>query len=311
LPSDKRGTIKQLVPSHNDLLAVLDATTASGTALAAYVSSGLGSHHAPKVIEPDIGFSSILGWDGKGWEVKWLSGSTALGIDYAHVSNAYSVYRLWWALGERIYYMKIPADIINPNEVTDFTYAPSSEHITPWFNVGQMEIDKLILRLKADVLDADTNETVAVNYGLNLATSWTALGTISSDGVTTYEFPNSTTPTGTEYRWIRFKVELASTTTNTITPQVLNLTMEYRKKLSVKFGWTVTIDLGNDYKGNTPKQLRAALLTVVSSNPLVEFTFRDDTGGTRNYYVDAVPLDDKEFTGQDERGQVSLLLMER
>jgi len=307
LPSDKRGTIKQLVASHNDLLVVLDGTTAPGTAFDTFD----GSTFSSPVIEPDLGYSSILGWDGKGWEVKWLSGSTAKAITYARVSDSYSVYRLWWALADRIYYMRIPSDIINPNEVTDFPYASSSEHITPWYNVGQMEIDKLILRLKVDVLDADTNETVAVSYGLNLATSWTALGTISSDGVTTYEFPNSTTPVGTAYRWIRFKIELASTTTNTITPQVLNLTKEYRKKLPVKLGWQVTISIGEGYKGNTAKQLRAAVIAAVSSATLVEFTFRDDDGGTRNYYVDAILVDDRELTGHDEQGRVSLALMER
>ena len=310
LPSDQRGTIKQLIASHNDLLAIVDATTAPGTALDAFDSGGLGSHMT-SVIEPDIGYSSILGWNGVGWEVKWLSGSTAKAITSAYVSNAYSVYRLWWALGEAIYYMRIPADIINPSEVTDFPYATSGEHITPWFNVGQMEIDKLALRLRVDTLGLSSTETVTVAYGLNLSTSWTSLGAISSDGITTYEFPNSATPTGTEFRWIRWKLTFARGSTTTLSPSVRNLTLEHRKKLLIKRNWQVVIDITRDYKGNSPMQQRAALLTAVASNLLLEFTLRDDASGDRNYYVDAIPVSGLEFTGHDERGQVTLLLVER
>lgn len=310
LPADKRGTIRQLVSSHNDLLAVLDGTTAPGSASDNFATSGLGSHRGA-VIDPDVGYSCILGWNDVGWEVKWLSGSTAKALTYGHVSNAYGVYRLWWALGDRIYYMRIPSDVINPSEVTDFPYGASSEHITPWYNMSQMEIDKLVLRLHVDVLDASATESVAVSYGLNLASSWTALGTLTSNGVTTYEFPNSSTPRGTAFRWIRFKVELARGSTNTLSPQVVNLTMEYRKKLPIKWGWQVMLDINNEYKGNTPMQQRAALLAAISSTTLVEFTYRDDTSGTRNYYVDITQSQGLEYTGPDERGQVSMMLIAR
>ncbi len=310
LPSDQRGTIKQLVSSHNDLLAIVDATSAPGTALSAFDSGGLGSHMT-SVIESDLGYSCILGWNDVGWEVKWRSGATAKAITYAHVSNAYGVYRLWWALGEEVYYMRIPSDITNPLEITDFPYATSSEHITPWYNVGQMEINKLALRLRVDTLGLSSTETVAVAYGLNLATGWTSLGTITSDGVTEYEFPNSTTPTGTEFRWIRFKLSLARGSTITLTPSVPNHTLEYRKKMPVKWGWQAVLDISEFYKGNTPKQQRAALQTAISLGALMEFTYRDDDGGTRNYYVDITQASGFEYSGLDERGQVSLMLAER
>ena len=56
--------------------------------------------------------------------------------------------------------------------------------------------------------------------------------------------------------------------------------------------------------------LRSSLLTAIESNPLVEFTFRDDAGNTRNFYGDIVQLTGMEFTGHDERGVTRLVVAE-
>lgn len=305
LPSDKRGVITQLLSTHNDLLAFTDATTAPGT-LDNYASG-----QSP-VISPDVGFSLILGWNGRAWEVKWLGGTSTKAIDYAHVSFAYSKYRLWWAHDERIYYMALQVDIANPSEVSDFPYALSGTHETPWFTAGQEEVNKLVLALVVEVKGSSANETVSISYGLNYATSWTALGTITSDTpVTTYRFPNSTTPTGTVFQAVRFKVDEARGPTTTLTPDLLSLTMEYRKKLSPKWGHTVEVDIKKGYKGKTAKELRAALLTAIEAEELVEFTFRDDDGDTRNFYVDLTGGTGLEETGLNERGTSILTLVER
>ena len=77
-----------------------------------------------------------------------------------------------------------------------------------------------------------------------------------------------------------------------------------------KWGHTVTVDFSDDYKGNTPMELRSNLVTAIESRQLVEFTFRDDSGGTRNYYVDIASASGLEYTGYDERGQSQELLVE-
>ena len=72
----------------------------------------------------------------------------------------------------------------------------------------------------------------------------------------------------------------------------------------------VSLDLNKEYKGNTPKELRSALLSAVESTTLVEFTFRDDSGGTRNFYVDVSSATGLEYTGHDERGISQINLVE-
>ena len=309
LPSDKRGTIKQLIASHNDLLAIVDGTTAPGTGLNLFATGGLASHRS-QVITADTGYSCILGWNETGWETKWLGGLSAKGIDYAVVANAYDVYRLWWASNQRIYYMALPSDIINPNEISTFQYDASAEHETPWFDADQADVDKLAIAVRAEVDKATSTEVVTVSYGTNYGTGWTSLGSITADGVTEYQFPNSTTPTGTVFRAIRFKLSLARGSTNTLTPDVVSLTFIYRKKLPAKWGHAFEVDLSKEYKGNSPKQLRANLLAAAESTTLVEFTFRDDTGGTRNFYVDVMQATGLEYTGHDERGASQVLAVE-
>ena len=134
-----------------------------------------------------------------------------------------------------------------------------------------------------------------------------------SSGTKTYTFGSSA---GTVFRSIKFRLTLnrSSATTTGLekfeTPDVVSLTLEYRKKLTAKWGHTVDVDITNAYKGNQPKDLRAALVTAIESTALVEFTFRDDSGGTRNYYVDVVAAQGMEFSGHDERGSTTIQVVE-
>ena len=52
------------------------------------------------------------------------------------------------------------------------------------------------------------------------------------------------------------------------------------------------------------------MVTAIESTTLVEFTYRDDSGGTRNYYVDIVSASGVEGTGYDERGMSTVNLVE-
>jgi len=230
------------------------------------------------------------------------------------VSDAYDEYRLWWGYNGEIKHMKIPSDIINPSFVSDFEFAESGYLETPWFNAGQSEVDKLALKLRTEVQDTSSSETVTVSYATDYSESYTAAGSaITSDGITTYTFGSSA---GTTFRAIKFKVELARTTDTSVvnykkkTPDVVSLTLEWRKKLPAKWGHQVQVDLNKDYKGKSSKDLRAALLAAIESTTLVEFTFRDDSGGTRNFYVDVNSVTGLEYTAYDERGVSTISLVE-
>ena len=330
LPESNRGTIMLTAGTHNELLVGVDATTAPNITSADSVpyqwqtggGSGIGGHGSV-VIDAGTGYSSILGYNELGWEAKWVADTAGRRIDAMHVSNAYSDvnenYRVWFGFNDNVYYMKLPVDIINPSRVSEFEYAESGTHETPWFNAGQSEVDKLALKLKVETQDCSSTETVIVQYATDYSESYSSLtdasgaSTITSDGITTYAFGSSA---GTEFRAIKFKLTLARTTTTSTanykkkTPDVVSMTLEWRKKLPAKWGHQVLVDVNKDYKGITPKELRTALVTAIESKTLNEFTFRDDSGGTRNYYVDVVSATGLEYTGHDERGISTINLVE-
>ena len=320
LPADKRGGIRSMSASHNELLVGLDATTAPSTIASTSISYQWKSNQGASVIAPDTGYSSIVGYNDMGWEVKWQAATSGKGFDSIHVSDAYSKYRVWWGHNNIVHFMDLPKDIINPSEVSEFAYALQGIHETPWFNAGQSEVDKLALSLRIEAQDLTSTEKIKVEYATDYSESYTtAVGTLdstemgASSGTYTYTFGSSV---GVAFRAIKFKLTLnRSTATSTglekfETPDVVSLTLEYRKKITAKWGHTVDVDLTNEYKGNVPKDLRSSLISAIESTTLVEFTFRDDSGGTRNYYVDVIGAQGMEFTGHDERGSTTIQVVE-
>ena len=313
VPTASRGTIKYMSGSHNELFVGVDAATAPNVTSGDSISYQWQSHQGATVIDSDTGSSSIMGFNGVGWETKWLAATEGRSIQAMLTSSAYDEYRLWWGFDGEVKFMKVPSDIINPSFVSDFEYQASGTHETPWFNAGQSEVDKLALQLRVEVQDSSSTETVAVSYATDYSESYTSMGTITSDGITTYTFGSSA---GTTFRAVKFKLSLARTTTTSTanykkkTPDVVSLTLEWRKKLPAKWGHQIQVDLNSEYKSKGPKDLRKALLEAIESTTLVEFTFRDDDGGTRNFYVDVASASGLEYSAYDERGVSTINLVE-
>jgi len=327
MPANNRGTIKYMSGSHNELFVGVDSTTAPKVTSRNSIPYQWRSHHGSTVIDDDTGYSSVLGYNDLGWETKWVAATAGRSIQNILVSDAYDEYRLWWGFDGEIKFMKIPSDIINPSFVSDFEFKASGTHETPWFNAGQSEVDKLALKLKVEAQDVSTTETVRVTYSTDYTETYSVfrdadgddVSTITSttlgatSGLTTFSFGSNA---GTAFRAIKFKVELARTTNASTanykkkTPDVVSLTLEWRKKLEAKWGHQVQIDLNKEYKGKSPKDLRAALLSAIESDTLVEFTFRDDSGGSRNFYVDIASATGVEYSAYDERGTTTINLVE-
>ena len=153
----------------------------------------------------------------------------------------------------------------------------------------------------------DYTESYTTAVTLNSTTMGAAAGTY------TYDFGSKA---GVDYRSIKFRLTLSRSTASTTglekynSPDVISLTLEWRKKLKAKWGHTVEVDLNNEYKGNKPIDLRSKLVEAIESTTLVEFTFRDDSDQERNYYVDVTSAQGLEFTGHDERGSTMISVVE-
>ena len=71
----------------------------------------------------------------------------------------------------------------------------------------------------------------------------------------------------------------------------------------------MTIDANKSFRGKTSKELLDNITTVINTNTLVPFTYKDNDSD-RSYYVDLISASGFEFTGLDERSQIQLQLVE-
>jgi len=263
---------------------------------------------------------AIFEWDGHGWQVIGHQ-TQANSIPDLLVSGAYSDTRIWYADHPnkgRWRWIALPDSGQFPKNISGWEYASTGIHKTPWFRPQGGEVDLTALECIVDTEDCTANETVKVEYAVDYTegasdASYTTLGTITSDGRTIFTFPDNGTSAnaGQDFRSIRFKITLSRGGTTTLSPDMTSLALVYRKKLRPKWMHTMDIDLTKPYKGNTIPQLRAALVTAIETAGLVEFTFRNDSGNTRNYYVDLVAPEGDEATGRDESGTMRLTAVEQ
>lgn len=302
LPSDRRGTIIQLEGSHNELIAALDASTGTGVSNIGTRSSGGHGSHRWGTFGARTGYSLVLGWDTRGWQVLWQSGASARPVNALLVTNAYSTYRLWWAANQLVYYMALPIDVINPLQVSTTQYEASGEIETPWFDAGVANQNKLALSVVVETNNPTSSETVQIEYATNYSTSYTSMGTISTSGETRYYF--GTNRAGTQFRAIKFRISLARGSTNTNTPTLRRLSLSYRKRIRVLYGVEATLDLSEEANGINPKDQMTNLRSAVNNGTLVEVTWRDDTGDTQNYYMDFIDLRSLERSGRDHKSLV-------
>ena len=255
--------------------------------------------------------NELWGWNGRGWQ-RLTGGSFApLVNNDIHISSAYDAYRLYWTTtGPRVRYMSFPSEVSNPSEDSISYSATVDGHQLPFFDGFQNETDKLAVRLHVEVSGASSDETVAVAYYLNFAVSSTSLGTITSNGVTTYTFQTGGVDSGLEFRNIAFRFVLARGDTATNSPDIRRITFEYRKKQPAKWGFTVDIDHKERIEGRSPETQLDDLRTAIESNTLVELVYRDRDDNAENYFVDIVNAEFVEQTGNEFEGITRLTCTE-
>ena len=256
------------------------------------------------------GFSYVAAFDDRGYEIKHITGSSSAGITGAFVGTDQDQYRLWVNYDNNAYYVNLSTDVINPSQIADQTYASSATLETPYFDANVIGQDKVALALRVETENPTANETVTVSYATNYNDSFTSLSAITSTGETEFKLPSSANPIGIEFRSIKFKVALARGSTNTNSPDMIKLALLFKKTLPVQFGFDVLLDLTNDHKGKTIRDLQAAVDTAIANKTLMELTYRDDSGGTRNYYVTVLSAQALEETGLNERARFRLTLSE-
>ena len=310
LPLLKRGVIKKLTPTHNDLIAFLDASVVGRgvSGLETRVSRGARFHHGV-TLSAQLGYSIILGWNEDGWEVKWESGASDKPITTGTVANAYNQNRLWWASNQRIYYQVLPVDTVNPLQIPTTTYATTATLETPWNDFRSRNSTKLALSFLLDTINPTSSETVKVEYAVNHIESYTTIKTQTATGNTETTFPiGGSNAIGLAFTAIKFRVTLARGSA-TKTPQMVKMTLVWRQRNKELYGVQANLVLGDSMDVGAKIQL-AAIKTALLNDELFEVTYRNDDGGTENYYMEIVGYDAQLETGHNYSGTVQVIMVE-
>jgi hypothetical protein len=303
VPSAYQGQILKLIGTHNDLIALVNADIAEVT-YDIVGGDGMFSGLDSSVVGGK-GTSTILGYNEQSWEVKWTGGDNT-GLNSGSVGSAYNEYRLWFGTGATMYWIELSPDVINPDEITNFQYDTGGGTLeTPWFDGGDAAGNKTAISFRAVTSGCSSNVNIVISFATDFTESYTTLGTITSNGTTTYDFASGV---GVSFSSIKFKAALA--TNNAANSPDLNLIeLRWREKIPAKFGFSVNVDAAKAFRGSTPKQMMDDITTVINTNTLVPFTYKDNDSD-RTYNVDLVSASGFEFTGLDERSQIQLQLVE-
>lgn len=313
LPDGKRGTINHLLGSHNELMAFTNADGATGVSLVATrATRGFGNHHGV-TISTRTGFSSILGWNERGWEVKWLSSASARAITAGVIGNestASSTYRMWWASNQRVYYMDLPVDVVNPVQVEAQEYGDGATLETPWFDMGVRNQQKLALSVIVESIHPSTTETVEIEYATNFVETYTSIATKDTTGEAEYRLPGNISRQGVLFRAWKFRITLARGSTSTSTPQLVRITLVWRPHIKTLFGVNATLDITRDVNGVPPVQQFKNLRDSLRSGVLEKVSWRDDKTGDQEYLMDWLNYQPNEEAGQTSYGTVQVSLAE-
>ena len=220
--------------------------------------------------------------------------------------------RLWWASNQRVFYMTIPRDIVNPSFVSTQQYDATGSLETSWLDFGDDSAIKLALEIQLETTNPTSDETVQVEYAINYVEAYTSITTATATGLARVALPSTGDPVGVAFRAIKFRVSMNRGATNTNTPALVKLILAYRRRNRLQEGWQFTVDLTKPYNDRTPAQQRSNLLTAVVSATLVEWTYRNNSlaGNPENYFVEILNKSEIEEAGNDQRGEAHVIVIE-
>ena len=241
-----------------------------------------------------------------------IEGQTYDGVmNSAIVSSASSGYAVYYDHNALMYYIDLQRGIRNINKLpATATYASSGLHISPWFDAGSAVDSKTAKRVLVYSRGASSTETIIPKYRINhtytdLDTGWTTLGTITTNGKTTYTLGSGA---GIAFDDKQFRVDLARGSTNTLTPD-FTMVLEYLKRKTL-WSWSFVIDASGKYDDQEPKAQETSLNTMVEAALLQEFTFRDDEDESQTHWVIVQPFVGAVQTGRQFQGQYQITVIE-
>jgi hypothetical protein len=220
----------------------------------------------------------LLASSGGGWS--FLAGEqlkTPLAVGVAEIAGAsYALYHT----GNQLCLVQLPASLHNPIQPKVLETEPQGTLLTPWFDAGWAEIDKVALRLKVRSLRASPNLRVRVRYR-TAPGPWTHLGWVTQPGET--ELDLGVSGEYPVFRVIQIRLDLERLSGSLVdAPVIESVALSFLRRPDQRYAFQFTVDLSGEWRGRSAKELRDALLAILESPQPGTFRFPE---GTRSHFV--------------------------
>lgn len=324
VPSNLRGDLMTMVETNNEMLAILDSSSAGAISPTVYNGGSYKGIANPFDFPPlpaSSGYTTLLGWNTARWRVIWQSSSNAAPPSGAlYVSQANNTYRAYWGADSKAYYVDLPRLLANPLFSPIQTFQTSCYDIKPWNNNQIFGRKKLAVIAVVNAKNIKPGQSITVEYGLDLADgTWYPLrdfngninNVITANGITELAFDANLE--GVAYDWLNFRVTLNSGTSSS-SPVLDYLTYYFADIPRQKWGYTFVVELDDSAGGgNTAKQQKDTLIsllpdpTVPRDPKLVHMMYRSAANdNSQDMRVIVYRITGNEMTGSDWRGEYTI-----
>lgn len=307
VPAEDAGRIAAIASDFNWLLALTDSST-QGAADDDLMAVGEPFEDEDWITQQ--GVSTLRAWNG-GWHTLWESSELGIPGQVVVVSSAYGLRRIYWGAQSGVFYQDSPIQVHNPRHNPNRDFAPGPlEHITSWFSYGSEAQSKVHGHFYVYTKDCSDDESVTVWYATDLDdTTWTLLGTISSNGKSEFQVGGGA---GINAQFFRFKLALQRGSDTKKRPIVEYWASEIMRLLPATYGYAVQIDLSAPHRGNSPEQLLTELKRLADPRftpRMIQFAYQDDFyTEPQTHWAKISRLTGSEYLDPDLRGQGGYLV---
>jgi hypothetical protein len=281
-----------------------------------------------------VGAPSLHVWTDFGWHTVWWSvdgsgtyvNQTISKTTWTRASEAQGVHRIWWGDGTgNLKTMKLPVTDANPKALSDDGNGDFSndyfELQTGRFDAGMHGYDKVADSLQIAMGGTNTTGSIAAYYRLNndIAGFTTLASQSFAAGVTSLVFnqfgdllPNGVATgdyEGLRFREIEFKVAMVNCG-GTSCAYIEDIGFYFMKIQPPARAWTATVDLTAGNFGQSPEDLLQKLHQLMDDGLFFEAYYRDSPEPADYLRVRLTGVDNPSPTGQDQRSQAIISLLE-
>jgi hypothetical protein len=314
MPYAFRGHIHCMTDGYNGIYAIVHGGTIADDGWPETMSS-LSRHHTAT---PGTGSpAAIMVWNVNGWHTIWQSGQDLNEPTNLVFSNADDTFRLYWSIGDLLYYMDFPTALFNPiQRDIDWEFEESGYIEYGAFDFSTVGMLKIMVGIEVRSKDVTEDETLEVEYSLDDG-PYQSLGMVTTQpslGMTRLLLGlNGTFPDGT-VRYdgisadsIRPKVTFARGSDATKTPILESIGIVFQKLMGTLNGYEFDVDCstGNGYNSRTNAEIQQFLHELINIGRLVPWYHQDEWKSVRLAGVSG-----EDETGTDIKGNRHVALLE-